>query len=85
MSCPILVEPSRKRFDNLPQKVGAFHPAAPKVVSRFGCPVRGVRRIGQQQIARPIDRFEEVAQNKFDITLTIEHCIELGKRNSAPD
>src|SRR5712671_7730482 len=83
MSYSILVEPIRKRFYNSPQKVGAFHPAAPKIVSWFGCTVRGVRRVGQQQIAGPIDRFEEVAQNKFDITLTIEHCIELGKRNSA--
>lgn len=79
MSYSILVETSRECFDNLPQKFGAFHPAAPKIVSWLGCTVRSVRRVGQEQIARSIDRFEKVAQNKFDITLAIERCIEPGE------
>src|SRR6266478_1909271 len=81
MCCSILVEPGRKRFHNSSQKVGAFDPAAPKIVSCLGGAVGGVRRVGQQQIAGPIDGFEEVTQNKFGITLAIENCIELGKRD----
>src|ERR1017187_432394 len=76
MGSPSTLQPQRKVMDNPPQKICAFDAPAPEVVSRLRAAIGQIRRIRKQQVARPINGIEKIAQHKLDIAFPIQCCIE---------
>lgn len=70
------LQPNRKSLHNSPQKMSAFDASAPEVVSRLRAAIGQIRRICKQQVARPINGMEKIAQHKLDISFPIQCRIE---------
>src|ERR1700684_970769 len=71
-----MLQPRRKVVDDPSQKARSFNAPAPEVVSRFCSAIRQIRRVRKQEVARPINGLEKIAEDELNIPFPVQYRIK---------